>query len=60
MHDRVALFMVNTGLRPDEVGRIQFRDVRPLWTIMAVAEPFSKIDVRGVGLCRSLHGAFRR
>ena len=58
LHDYV-LFMVNTGLRPDEANRLQFRDVQ------IVKEPGSEesilhIDVRGkrgTGYCKSMPGA---
>jgi integrase len=57
-HDYV-LFMVNTGLRPDEAGRLQYRDV----TIVAdedTGERILEIEVRGkrgVGYCKSMPGA---
>jgi integrase len=58
MHDYV-LFMANSGLRPDEAGRLEFRDVK------IVKDPGSKetileIEVRGkrgVGWCKSTSGA---
>jgi integrase len=58
MHDYV-LFMANTGLRPDEAGRLEFRDVK------IVKDPGSKetileIEVRGkrgIGWCKSTAGA---
>src|SRR5262249_36873854 len=58
LHDYV-LFMANTGLRPDEAGRLEFRDVK------IVRDPGSKetileIEVcrkRGVGWCKSTTGA---
>jgi integrase len=54
MHDYV-LFMANTGLRPDEAARLEFRDIK------IVKDPGSKetileIEVRGkrgVGWCKS-------
>jgi integrase len=64
MHDFV-LFMANTGLRPDEALRLEFRDV----TIVeddATGETILEIEVRGkrgVGYCKSTTGAvtpFRR
>ena len=64
LHDYV-LFMANTGLRPDEAGRLQYRDV----TIVrddATGETILEIEVRGkrgVGYCKSTAGAvlpFRR
>lgn len=60
LHDYV-LFAVNTGLRPDEAWRLQFRDV----TIVedeATAETILEIEVRGkrgVGYCKSMPGAIR-
>jgi integrase len=60
LHDYV-LFMVNTGLRPDEARRLQFRDV----TIVeddATEETILEIEVRGkrgVGYCKSMAGAVR-
>jgi integrase len=60
LHDYV-LFMANTGLRPDEVMRLQFRDV----TIVdddASNETILEIEVRGkrgVGYCKSTTGAVR-
>lgn len=63
-HDYV-LFMANTGLRPDEAARLQYRDV----TIAkddATAQTILEIEVRGkrgVGYCKSMTGAvvpFRR
>ena len=60
LHDYV-LFAVNTGLRPDEAWRLQFRDV----TIVeddATAETILEIEVRGkrgVGYCKSMPGAVR-
>lgn len=57
-HDYV-LFMVNTGLRPDEASRLQFRDV-----VVAMdegtGERILEIEVRGkrgVGYCKSMPGA---
>ena len=58
LHDLV-LFMANTGLRPDEVRRIEFRDVKIVEDI-ATKETILEIDVRGkrgVGFCKSTHGA---
>lgn len=58
LHDFV-LFMANTGLRPDEALRLQFRDV----TIVedeATGETILEIEVRGkrgVGYCKSMPGA---
>ena len=58
LHDYV-LFMANTGLRPDEAARLQFRDV----TIVLdedTNERLLEIEVRGkrgVGYCKSMPGA---
>ncbi len=60
LHDYV-LFSANTGLRPDEARRLQFRDV----TIVedeASGETILEIEVRGkrgVGYCKSTSGAVR-
>ncbi len=63
-HDYV-LFMANTGLRPDEAARLEYRDV----TIVkdeATGQVILEIEVRGkrgVGFCKSTSGAvvpFRR
>lgn len=64
MHDYV-LFMANTGLRPDEASRLEFRDVSIEYDA-ATKEMILVIDVRGktgVGYCKSMPGAvqpFRR
>jgi integrase len=64
LHDFV-LFMVNTGLRPDEAGRLQFRDIEVV-ADQASGETILEISVRGkrgVGYCKSMPGAvepFRR
>jgi integrase len=58
LHDYV-LFAVNTGLRPDEAWRLQFRDV----TIVHdddLDKTILEIEVRGkrgVGYCKSMPGA---
>ncbi|MCE8511045.1 site-specific integrase [Ruegeria pomeroyi] len=60
LHDFV-LFMANTGLRPDEVRHLEFRDVE------IVDDDYSgdrilEIEVRGkrgVGYCKSMPGAVR-
>ena len=58
LHDLV-LFMANTGLRPDEAYRPEYRDV----TIVddeATDETILEIEVRGkrgVGYCKSMAGA---
>jgi len=60
LHDYV-LFSANTGLRPDEARRLQFRDV----TIVedeATGQTILEIEVRGkrgVGYCKSMNGAVR-
>ena len=60
LHDYV-LFAVNTGLRPDEAWRLQFRDV----TIVDdedLGKTILEIEVRGkrgVGYCKSMPGAVR-
>jgi integrase len=56
-----VLFMANTGLRPDEASRLEYRDV----TIVkddATGETILEIEVRGkrgVGYCKSTTGAVR-
>lgn len=58
LHDYV-LFMANTGLRPDEAGRLEFRDVA-IVTDEATGERILEIEVRGkrgVGYCKSMNGA---
>lgn len=60
LHDYV-LFMANTGLRPDEATRLEFRDV----TVVKDADTVETILVievrgkRGVGFCKSTTGAVR-
>lgn len=60
LHDYV-LFMANTGLRPDEASRLEYRDV----TIVedeGTGETILEIQVRGkrgVGYCKSTSGAVR-
>lgn len=57
-HDYV-LIMVNTGLRPDEASRLEFRDVA-IVTDEATGERILEIEVRGkrgVGYCKSMPGA---
>jgi integrase len=64
LHDYV-LFMANTGLRPDEAKRLEYRDVR-IVKDEATQETILEIEVRGkrgVGYCKSMPGAvlpFRR
>jgi len=60
LHDYV-LFMANTGLRPDEASRLEFRDV----TIVedeSTNQTILEIEVRGkrgVGYCKSTNGAVK-
>jgi integrase len=59
-HDFV-LFMANTGLRPDEAARLEFRDV-VIVDDDATQERILEIEVRGkrgVGYCKSMPGAVR-
>lgn len=58
LHDFI-LFMANTGLRPDEAARLEYRDVK---TIKENEERILEISVRGkrgVGYCKSTRGAVR-
>jgi integrase len=58
LHDYV-LFMANTGLRPDEAARLEFRDVR-IVKDAGSKETILEIEVRGkrgVGWCKSTTGA---
>jgi integrase len=58
LHDYI-LFMANTGLRPDEAARLEFRDVA-IVTDEATGERILEIEVRGkrgVGYCKSMTGA---
>lgn len=60
LHDFV-LFMANTGLRPDEANRLEYRDVT-IADDEATGETILEIDVRGkrgVGYCKSTSGAVR-
>ncbi len=57
LHDYV-LFMANTGLRPDEASRLQFRDV----TVTPLEDGSEILEItvrgkRGVGYCKSMPGA---
>lgn len=57
-HDYI-LFMANTGLRPDEAARLQYRDVT-IVTDQDSGERLLEIEVRGkrgVGYCKSMKGA---
>lgn len=58
LHDYV-LFMVNTGLRPDEASHIEYRDVAVVID-EATTDQILEIAVRGkrgVGWCKSMPGA---
>jgi integrase len=58
LHDYILL-MVNTGLRPDEALRLEYRDVAVV-TDDATSERILEIEVRGkrgVGYCKSMPGA---
>ena len=60
LHDYV-LFMANTGLRPDEANRLEYRDVR-IVDDAGSNETILEIEVRGkrgVGYCKSTSGAVR-
>lgn len=60
LHDYV-LFMANTGLRPDEASRLEFRDVH-IVDDRDSGERILEISVRGkrgVGYCKSTRGAVR-
>jgi hypothetical protein len=57
-HDYI-LFMVNTGLRPDEAGRLEYRDVEIVRDADS-DQTILEIEVRGkrgVGYCKSMPGA---
>ncbi|OPH82451.1 tyrosine-type recombinase/integrase [Nitrobacter vulgaris] len=58
LHDFV-LFMANTGLRPDEAWRLQYRDVK-IAHDDGLDETILEIEVRGkrgIGYCKSMPGA---
>lgn len=58
LHDYV-LFMANTGLRPDEANRLQYRDIE-IVDDEETGETILVIEVRGkrgVGYCKSTPGA---
>ena len=60
LHDYV-LFMANTGLRPDEANRLEYRDVK-IVEDEATKQTILEIEVRGkrgVGYCKSMSGAVR-
>lgn len=59
-HDYI-LFMANTGLRPDEAARLEYRDVTNV-TDQDSGERLLEIEVRGkrgVGYCKSTKGAIQ-
>lgn len=59
LHDYI-LFMVNTGLRPDEALRLEFRDVA-IVEDDGTGDEILEIEIhkgkRGVGFCKSMPGA---
>lgn len=58
LHDFI-LFMANTGLRPDEATRLEYRDVK---VVIDNDERILEISVRGkrgTGYCKSTRGAVR-
>ncbi len=58
LHDYV-LFMANTGLRPDEAKRLEYRDVN-IVKDEPTGEVILEIEVRGkrgIGFCKSMAGA---
>jgi integrase len=60
LHDYV-LFMANTGLRPDEANRLEYRDVK-IVEDEGSHETILEIEVRGkrgVGYCKSTSGAVK-
>lgn len=60
LHDLVLL-LANTGLRPDEVARLEYRDVA-VTNDVGTGETILEIEVRGkrgVGFCKSTAGAVR-
>jgi len=60
LHDYV-LFLANTGLRPDEAARLEFRDVE-IVEDEATSETILDIEVRGkrgVGFCKSTANAVK-
>ncbi|MGA8940073.1 MAG: site-specific integrase [Acidobacteriaceae bacterium] len=60
LHDYV-LFSANTGLRPDEAMRLQFRDVKVI-DDEGSGQTILEIEVRGkrgIGFCKSTVGAVR-
>ncbi len=60
LHDYV-LIMANTGLRPDEAKRLEYRDIEIVDDDLT-GETILEIEVRGkrgVGFCKSMPGAVR-
>ena len=60
LHDYV-LIMANTGLRPDEIKRLEYRDIEIVDDELT-GEIILEIEVRGkrgVGYCKSMPGAVR-
>ncbi|UTW58857.1 site-specific integrase [Kordiimonas sp. SCSIO 12603] len=60
LHDYV-LIMANTGLRPDEAKRLEYRDIE-IVDDEATGETILEIEVRGkrgIGFCKSMPGAVR-
>jgi integrase len=60
LHDYV-LFMANTGLRPDEAARLEYRDVK-IVEDEGSQQTILEIEVRGkrgVGYCKSTSGAVK-
>ncbi len=60
LHDKI-LFLTNTGIRPDEAKRLEYRDVE-IVEDDATGETILLIEVRGkrgVGYCKSMPGAVR-
>jgi integrase len=58
LHDYV-LFMANTGLRPDETARLEYRDVKIVkdWDSGQTILEIEVRGKRGVGYCKSTSGA---
>ena len=58
LHDYV-LFMANTGLRPDEAKRLEYRDVEIAedWDTGEVILEIEVRGKRGIGFCKSTKGA---
>jgi len=58
LHDKI-LFLANTGLRPDEANRLEYRDVK-IVKDEGTGQEILEIEVRGkrgVGYCKSTSGA---